>query len=109
MSAAPWPDYCKKETLAKRLNLAVGAVDQLVQRGLLPPPIVVGEAKLWRWEDVDAWLRQQHADAGMPVEDPYLSGVARAREAAPACSSSAQLDRPRVLLPDTASRNLKAG
>lgn len=109
MSAAPWPDYCKKETLAKRLNLAVGAVDQLVQRGLLPPPIVVGDAKLWRWADVDAWLSQQQNERLVAVEDPYLSGVSRAREAAPACPPGAQLDRSRVLLPDASSRNRKAG
>ena len=28
-----WPDYCKKETLARRLDLEIGAVDQYVKRG----------------------------------------------------------------------------
>lgn len=39
-----WPDYCKKETLARRLDLEIGAVDQYVKRGLLPSPHKVGEA-----------------------------------------------------------------
>lgn len=79
-----WPDYCKRETLAKRLNLAVGAIDQLVKRGLLPEPIQLGEALLWRWEDVDNWLRRgQDAPESTHADDPYLAGVARGREAAP--------------------------
>ena len=42
-----WPDYCKKETLARRLDLEIGAVDQYVKRGLLPSPHKVGEALLF--------------------------------------------------------------
>lgn len=34
MGEHAWPDYCKKETLAKRLNLAVGVIDQLVKRNI---------------------------------------------------------------------------
>jgi len=44
-----WPDYCKKETLARRLDLEIGAVDQYVKRGLLPSPHKVGEALLFCW------------------------------------------------------------
>lgn len=29
-----WPDYCKKETLARRLDLEIGAVDQYVNENL---------------------------------------------------------------------------
>ena len=75
-----WPDYCKRETLAKRLNIAAGAVDQLVSRGLLPQAIAVGEAKLWRWEDVDNWLQRGQVHE-VTTDDPYLSGVSRSREA----------------------------
>lgn len=82
LSSPTWPDYCKRETLAKRLNLAVGAVDQLVSRGLLPPPIAVGEAKLWRWEDVDNWLQRGQPERVTPNDDPYLSRVSQSREAA---------------------------
>lgn len=77
-----WPDYCKRETLAKRLNLAVGAIDQLVARGLLPEPVMLGEAKLWRWDDVDAWLSKTRLET-TPLEDPYLARVRSSREAAP--------------------------
>ena len=76
-----WPDYCKRETLAKRLNIAAAAVDQLVKRGLLPPPIEVGEARLWRWHDVDDYLAKRHSND--QVDDPYLRGVHAAQASTP--------------------------
>lgn len=79
MSKDPrWPDYCKKETLAKRLDLAAGMVDQLVKRGLLPAPIIVDGAHIWRWSDVDDHLNgiRSHAQAF----DPYDAGAIRARK-----------------------------
>lgn len=80
-----WPDYCKRETLAKRLNIAAGAVDQLVKRGLLPQPIKVGEALLWRWESVDSFLQHSQSESTlMDATDPYLAGALHCREAAPA-------------------------
>lgn len=91
-SPALWPDYMKRETLAKRLNLAAGAIDQLVTRGLLPPPITVGDALLWRWADVDSWLqRGQHREP--ESNDPYLAGVSRARPAASPRLESPQPNR----------------
>lgn len=47
-----WSDYCKKETFAKRLDLGVGAVEQLVKRGLLPAPQAGGNtffSETWSW------------------------------------------------------------
>ena len=41
-----WPDYCKKETPARRLDLEIGAVDQYVKRGSSRHPHKVGEALL---------------------------------------------------------------
>jgi len=35
---SPWPDYMTKEVLARRISLKLGAIDQYVSRGLLPPP-----------------------------------------------------------------------
>lgn len=102
MTTTAWPDYCKKETLAKRLNLAVGAIDQLVQRGILPEPMRIGDALLWRWEDVDNRLKQPHT-AEPETVDPYLSGVSRVETAAPRQRSTKP--RATVLLPDPASRN----
>ena len=51
---SPWPDYMTKEVLARRISLKLGAIDQYVSRGLLPPPHKLGEALLWHWPEVDA-------------------------------------------------------
>lgn len=71
-----WPDYMKRETLARRLDLAPGAVDQYVKRGLLPMPHKIGEAQLWCWSEVDNWLRGVTPDvASATSSDPYLAGL----------------------------------
>ena len=62
-----WPDYCSRDTLAKRLELKPGAIDQLVTRGILPVPQMIGDAMRWRWAT---------------VEDPFIAGARRAAEAA---------------------------
>jgi hypothetical protein len=76
-----WPDYCSRETLAARLDVAPYYIDQLVKRGLLPPPTVtLGEAPRWRWADVEKYIlgvadgAESHADQ----VDPYLAGIERA-------------------------------
>lgn len=67
--------------MAGRL-LPAGAIDQLVKRGLLPPPIKIGEASLWRWESVDVFLQGQQPNAlGINISDPYLTGAMQSREA----------------------------
>lgn len=87
----PWPDYLKREILAKRLSIAPGAVDQYVKRGLLPKPIQLGEALLWRWADVDAYVAGSAVtDAGELVQnedDPYSKAVRDAKAQHPASRS----------------------
>ena len=75
-----WPDYCTRETLAKRLDLKPGAIDQYVKRGILPPPRMVGEAQLWCWVEVDNFIRT--GKAGEVVDDPYARGINAAKAAA---------------------------
>lgn len=75
-----WPDYCTRETLAKRLDLKPGAVDQYVKRGILPPPRKVGEALLWAWVEVDNFIRT--GKAVEVVDDPYERGINAAKAAA---------------------------
>ena len=75
-----WPDYCNRATLAKRLDIKPGAVDQYVKRGLLPPPIQVGEALLWRWTDVDRYISDSAGvtNAGAMEQnddDPYIAAI----------------------------------
>jgi predicted DNA-binding transcriptional regulator AlpA len=71
--------YLSRRSLADKLDLAEGAIDQLVKRGILPEPVTIGEAKRWRWDDVDARLRGVAAGVAQSADeqqDPYLAGVA---------------------------------
>jgi hypothetical protein len=43
-----------------------------VKRGLLPPPVRLGEALLWRWATVDAVLTRGQPPAS---DDPYARGI----------------------------------
>ena len=76
---SPWPDYMTKEVLARRISLKLGAIDQYVSRGLLPPPHKLGEALLWHWPEVDAAI--QGRKSAEQHDDPYDIGAARASEA----------------------------
>lgn len=96
-----WPDYLKKETLARRLDLEIGAIDQYVKRGLIPSPHKVGEALLFCWAEVDSFLRGGNTAESVHV-DPYDAGARRAAEAAAARRSSPQQGRAPVPLPDEA-------
>lgn len=77
-----WPDYCSRETLAKRLDIKPEAVDQYVKRELIPNPIKLGEALLWRWIDVDAQIAgvsNLRHNSDKASEDPYVKGPKSAR------------------------------
>ena len=78
------PDYVDRETLAYRLSIAPGAVDQYVRRGLLPAPVTLGDALRWRWSDVDARLAGGEAQPEPVHDDPYLRGALANGEAAAA-------------------------
>jgi len=70
-----WPDYMARETLADRLDLKPGAIDQYVKRGLLPHPIQIGEARRWSWRDVDNWIRGVNGNDLSVNDDPFLAGI----------------------------------
>jgi len=73
------PDYVSAETLAYRLDIAVGAVEQYVKRGLLPAPRMIGEAKRWCWQEVDRRIRGVDGDAAATANeddnDPYIRAL----------------------------------
>ena len=72
------PDYVSRETLAYRLDMKAGAIDQLVKRGILPPPLQIGEALRWWWPDVDRRIRGddlQIRSTAQDAEDPYLRAI----------------------------------
>lgn len=49
-----WPSANSRRTLAKRLDVPEKAIPQLVERGLLPAPQVIGEFERWLWSEVVA-------------------------------------------------------
>lgn len=106
--------YLSRKSLADRLDLAEGAIDQLVKRGILPDPVTIGEAKRWRWDDVDARLRGVAAGVAQAADeqqDPYLSGVANVA-VAQAAAARVQRQKPsgQILhLPQAPSRNGDGG
>jgi predicted DNA-binding transcriptional regulator AlpA len=67
------PSYVSKSTLAAELDMSESTVDNYVQRGLLPKPIMRGAVMRWCWAEVDAALRQQHESDG----DPFMNGLDR--------------------------------
>lgn len=95
------PDWVSRETLAYRLDLAAGAVDQLVKRGILPEPHKIGEALRWRWSEIESRLSGSK-EITVEAEDPYDQGVNReiatTRQGRPG-------ERPALLLPGTTSRD----
>lgn len=74
-----WPDCMKRETLAKRMDVEPGFVDQLVARGHIPPPRDIGGAPRWFWSKVEPRLRASHSSEVSDF-DPYKLGAARAAQ-----------------------------
>lgn len=71
-----WPDYMKRDTLAARLDLKPGAVEQYVKRGLLPPPTRLGEADLWYWPEVHKWISRSPDESRQDDEvDPFMEAL----------------------------------
>jgi len=100
-----WPDLMKRETLAKRMDIEPGYVDQLVKRGCIPPPHKVGEALLWSWLEVDSFVRKGKISDQLSEVDPYDAGALNATEVTSARKNGAKPNRTPVLLPNTASGN----
>jgi hypothetical protein len=77
------PDYVSRETLAYRLDMKAGAIDQLVKRGILPEPLSIGEARRWWWPEVDRRIRGddlQTSGTAHEADDPYLKAINGAAE-----------------------------
>lgn len=102
------PDYVDRDGLAYRLSIRAGAIDQYVKRGILPPPIFIGEAKRWRWSAVEARI-EGVADGGDlrtdEAPDPYLAGIRNAAKPTAARPQSAESDGADILPISKTSRN----
>jgi predicted DNA-binding transcriptional regulator AlpA len=68
------PAFPSKATLARELDVAESTVDELVRRGMLPPPIKLTSGCVrWCWHDVEIALAA--LKGGPATGDPYLAGV----------------------------------
>ncbi len=59
MTRKRWPSAASRRTLAKRLDISEKAIQSLVERQHLPPPILIGEHERWLWPDVVAFLKKR--------------------------------------------------
>ena len=86
------PEFMALATLAYMLDISERTVQDYVEAGLLPEPVIIGNVKRWRWTQVEIWLDQRadqsdcHAAgaprqaAGAPCnpeKDQYSEGVKR--------------------------------
>ena len=78
--AAPAP-YPSRRSLAQALDMAESTVDEMVRRGVLPPPIKLSTGCVrWCWADVETALASLKGSAktiaaDAPLADPYIRGV----------------------------------
>ncbi len=73
-----WPPYQSIETLSAALDMKVEYVQQLVRRGILPPPIIIAETERYDFALVTERLTKlrlgvSHAD--IEQVDPYLRAL----------------------------------
>jgi len=75
---APYPS---RASLAQALDMAESTVDEMVKRGILPPPIKLSTGCVrWCWADVETALASlkdsaKIIDADAPSADPYIQGA----------------------------------
>lgn len=50
------PPYQDVTTLAGNLSICTATVDNWVQRGILPPAVLRGGKRLWKWSQVEEWI-----------------------------------------------------
>jgi predicted DNA-binding transcriptional regulator AlpA len=75
------PAYLSRASLARELDCSESTIDELVRRGVIPPPIRLSSGCLrWRWADVDLALKNYAAGNG--GEDPISRGIRNAAQAA---------------------------
>jgi predicted DNA-binding transcriptional regulator AlpA len=77
--AAPAP-YPSRRSLAQALDMAESAVDEMVKRGILPPPIKLSTGCVrWCWADVENALASlkdgAKGTAADALADPYIRGA----------------------------------
>jgi predicted DNA-binding transcriptional regulator AlpA len=82
-------DYPSKATMARRLDCCESTVDELVKRGVIPPPIKLSnDCVRWDWAAVRVAIDARKPTAGAAGtaanSDPYSMGARNAaQETAP--------------------------
>jgi predicted DNA-binding transcriptional regulator AlpA len=75
------PAYLSRSTLARELDVAESTVDEMVKRGVLPPPIRLSAGCVrWEWKEVETALGSLKGKANPAEADPYLTGVKNVTE-----------------------------
>lgn len=77
--------YISKASLAQALEISESTVDEMVRRGVLPPPARLSSGCVrWRWEMVDRALASliPGGNAAEPGLEDEAAGVQRAIQAA---------------------------
>ena len=70
------PAYPSKASLARELDCAESTVDELVRKGVLPPPVRLSVGCVrWSWEEVVTAIRSLRGAAGRG--DPYMAGIGK--------------------------------
>jgi predicted DNA-binding transcriptional regulator AlpA len=71
--------YPSKATLAHELDCAESTIDELVRKGVLPPPLRLSAGCVrWCWNDVTMALASLKGTA--TASDPYLAAVQRGEQ-----------------------------
>lgn len=61
--------------IAAQLGVSVRKLEQMIERGELPPYIRVGRVRKWRAQDIDAWIDRLFVDSTnlLPRSDKTLT------------------------------------
>jgi predicted DNA-binding transcriptional regulator AlpA len=75
------PAYPSKSSLARELDCAESTIDELVRKGILPPPLRLSSGCVrWCWHEVTMALASLKQDGTADAGDPYLAAVSQRGE-----------------------------
>lgn len=75
------PSWMSRATLAAELDVSESTVDEMVRRGVIPPPARLSNGCIrWRWETVDAALATMLPTASHAPVDAYSAGIRNATQ-----------------------------
>ena len=75
------PAYPSKSSLARELDCAESTIDELVRKGILPPPLRLSSGCVrWCWQEVTMALASLKQIGTANAGDPYLAAVSQRGE-----------------------------